>query len=420
MMNNEMENLILEGLREPGTAIAYAVGKRLAELYPDRGIVETSDDDFGLFEYARNGHCTIECKGDIYPRRTADWHGPEYGFWEKNECGLYEVTWEGRSLEVVQVSWPEAYCTSRNFWIMADAREVAETFFTTVCAWNSEIRGEILVFEGGGWHKSRELYESVQSATFDNLILPPALKQEIQDDFRQHFEARAEYERYGLPWKRGVLFHGPPGNGKTHTLKALINWLAQPCLYVKSFKSRYDNDHAMIHSVFQRARQTTPCLLVFEDLDSLINDKNRSFFLNEMDGFATNTGIVVIATTNHPERLDPAILSRPSRFDRKYIFGLPGSDERFAYLSLWNEKVQAELKLSDEAIPRMVALTDDFSFAYLKELWLSSMMRWIGGGARVAMDQIMEAQVDVLREQMATMPLSEIGPVVDEDEEEED
>lgn len=61
----------------------------------------------------------------------------------------------------------------------------------------------------------------------------------------------------------------------------------------------------------------SPCVLILEDLDSLINDANRSFFLNQLDGLENNDGILVIGSTNHFERLDPAITKRPSRFDRK-------------------------------------------------------------------------------------------------------
>ena len=57
--------------------------------------------------------------------------------------------------------------------------------------------------------------------------------------------------------------------------------------------------------------------MVLEDLDSLINDGNRSFFLNQLDGLENNDGLLVIGSTNHYERLDPAITKRPSRFDRK-------------------------------------------------------------------------------------------------------
>lgn len=69
--------------------------------------------------------------------------------------------------------------------------------------------------------------------------------------------------------------------------------------------------------VFGKARAEAPCVLILEDLDSLINDGNRSFFLNQLDGLEDNDGILVIGSTNHYDRLDPAITKRPSRFDRK-------------------------------------------------------------------------------------------------------
>jgi transitional endoplasmic reticulum ATPase len=69
--------------------------------------------------------------------------------------------------------------------------------------------------------------------------------------------------------------------------------------------------------VFNKARQLAPCVIILEDLDSLINDRNRSFFLNQLDGLERNDGLLIIGTTNHFERLDPGLSTRPSRFDRK-------------------------------------------------------------------------------------------------------
>jgi SpoVK/Ycf46/Vps4 family AAA+-type ATPase len=148
------------------------------------------------------------------------------------------------------------------------------------------------------------------------------------------FDARTTYEEYEIPWKRGILFVGPPGNGKTHTVKALINSLDLPCLYVKNFRAPHGIDEICIRAVFDRARRTAPCVIVLEDLDAQLTPQNRSFRKNELDGFATNGGILTLATTNHPERLDPAVLDRPSRFDRKYPFDLPERPERQAYLAL--------------------------------------------------------------------------------------
>ncbi len=97
-----------------------------------------------------------------------------------------------------------------------------------------------------------------------------------------------QQERFGVPWKRGLLFAGPPGNGKTHTVKALANVLGQPILYVRSFRRAAGPDEYSMQAVFERARAAVPCVLVLEDLDALVTRENRSFFLNEMDGFAVN------------------------------------------------------------------------------------------------------------------------------------
>ena len=72
-----------------------------------------------------------------------------------------------------------------------------------------------------------------------------------------------------------------------------------------------------MEDIFNKARQLSPCVLILEDLDSLINNRNRSFFLNQLDGIVGNDGLLVVATTNHFAQLDPGLSSRPSRFDRK-------------------------------------------------------------------------------------------------------
>ncbi len=171
---------------------------------------------------------------------------------------------------------------------------------------------------------------------------------------------------------------------------------------MKSFRAPHTGsaDEVNIHQVFDRSRRNTPCVLLLEDLDSLLTSQNRSFFLNELDGFAANIGVVTLATTNHPERLDPAILERPSRFDRKYTFGLPEQAERKTYIDLWNEALKPTLRLSEVEMAKLTVLTEGFSFAYLKELFVSSKMRWIAHPEHGTMGEVMSIQVDKLREQM--------------------
>lgn len=396
----KIQQLILQGLNLPLNAVAYYVSQELAGLYPKKYLIEGNDYAFNVERYAEAGLCEIKYDSSIYNQLLTAWDGTNNKTYNYIENASIEAAYKGHNLDVLLMSWYAGSCKEKYYWLLADSKEIAEDFFATVCRWNSEIRDEILVFEDGYWAKNQELYESIQNASFDNLILANNLKQDIQADLANFFAAKETYEGYGIPWKRGILFIGSPGNGKTHTVKALINKMQVPCLYVKSLRSQYDNPHHNIKSVFDRARQSAPCLLILEDLDSLVDDGNRSFFLNEIDGFATNTGIVILATTNHPEKIDPAILNRPSRFDRKYYFELPAINERFAYITLWNNKLKEAMRLGDADITKIAEITEGFSFAYLKELFLSSMMHWMGTMEVGGMVHTMISQVAVLREQM--------------------
>jgi ATPase family associated with various cellular activities (AAA) len=404
-----IDTLIYDGLQHPLSAISYHVSQTLDELYPDKALLETDDSQFDLLAYALDRQCSATTRSSVYNQILATWAGPGEGLEARVANAGFDVTWQGHRLDVLVMSWKVDGCPESHSWILADSREVAEQFFLAVCEWNATVRGEVLVFEDGCWQKSEALYQSIQGTTFDSLILRGSLKREIQEDVNQFLASRATYERYRVPWKRGILFVGPPGNGKTHAVKALLNAVSLPCLYVKSFRSRWGTDHANIRAVFERARQATPCILVLEDLDSLVDGNNRSFFLNELDGFAANAGILTIATTNHPERLDPAILDRPSRFDRKYHFELPAPAERRAYVALWNDALEPEMRPTERAYAQVVERTEGFSFAYLKELFLSSMMRWMDSPVPGGMDGAILAQVAALREQMSSASMEPAG-----------
>ena len=155
--------------------------------------------------------------------------------------------------------------------------------------------------------------------------------------------------------------------------------------------------------MFQKARESAPCLLVLEDLDTLVTPKNRSFLLNEMDGFASNAGILTIGTANSPEKLDPALAERPSRFDRRYKFERPALEERDRYLRLYTERLDPSLRLGETAA-EVAAVTEGYSFAYLKELVLSGMMAWISEGGDGRFADALLAQAESLGAQMANEP----------------
>ena len=397
-----IENFIRDALYKPNDYIAYHVGKELMELHPGKTILEGRDWYFDLDDFVCAEKCSVIEEKSVFHHVKMEWEGVGKKLKEDVQNSWLNVLWKGQLLDVILITWFEDRCRRRHHWIIADERQVAEEFFRAVCEWNCEVRGEILIFHDGYFQKDKQLFDSIKSATFENLVLPGSLRQQVQDDFQQFLESREVYERYKIPWKRGAIFIGPPGNGKTHTVKALINQLDKPCLYVRSFKSDGETEQENISEVFNRARMTTPSVVVLEDLDSMIDNKNRSFFLNELDGFQSNTGVIVLATTNHPQKLDTSILDRPSRFDRKYYFQLPAEAERLAYIAKWNEDLQQELRVSEAVAQKVVTETEGFSFAYLKELFVAAMVQWMSSGGNGSMDEVIIAQTALLREQMNT------------------
>jgi hypothetical protein len=155
-----------------------------------------------------------------------------------------------------------------------------------------------------------------------------------------------------------------------------------PALYVKTIADKCDGEFKSIKTIFSYARRSAPCLLIFEDLDSLVTDKVRSYFLNEVDGLDSNDGILMIGSTNHLDKLDSAITKRPSRFDRKYAFRLPEFAQREAYAEYWRGKLQTnkDVAFPKEISPLVAKLTDGFSFAYLKELFVVTLLTIMRGG----------------------------------------
>ena len=115
----------------------------------------------------------------------------------------------------------------------------------------------IYVYDGY-WFRSSALYEEVQKASWDNVILSDKTKRALTKVSSDFFDSREQYEKYGVAWKRGLIWYGPAGNGKTISIKALMHDLqkrnpAVPTLYVKSAHYTFD-----IHQVFYLARQMAP------------------------------------------------------------------------------------------------------------------------------------------------------------------
>ena len=163
-----------------------------------------------------------------------------------------------------------------------------------------------------------------------------------------------------------------------------------------------------IKEIFERARRMAPCILAFEDIDGLIGPENRTVFLNEIDGFRSNEGILTIASSNHPGRIDEALLKRPSRFDRVFHLGLPAREERVEYcLRVLNRSTLAD-KIAPEfdrqSLAEQVAdKTDGFTPAYLKEAFTAAALQRAQSGAMILDEQFFAAvlsQVEELKQHL--------------------
>ncbi|EXJ95656.1 hypothetical protein A1O1_00778 [Capronia coronata CBS 617.96] len=267
----------------------------------------------------------------------------------------------------------------RNQYILGD-EAVVRTLVATVGRHDSVLHDEIWVYNKGFWQKDRNLYRSIMKSRWEDVILDKPLKEDLVGTVQHFYDSQEQYNRLRVPWKRGIIFYGPPGNGKTISIKATMHTLYSrnppvPTLYVKTLVSLVPPEFS-IDSIFAKARQEAPCYLVFEDLDSLVTDKVRSFFLNAVDGLSENEGILMVGSTNHLDRLDPGIAKRPSRFDRKYLFSDPDFDQRVKYCQYWQKKLEdnKEIEFPDEICPAAAEITDGFSFAYIQEAFVSALM----------------------------------------------
>ncbi|KAF2192097.1 P-loop containing nucleoside triphosphate hydrolase protein [Zopfia rhizophila CBS 207.26] len=387
------------GLRVNTDAV---IAEALRTQYPNLDLIIAPQNNLNLLAYASAGFATAvpledSVKDPVYgtalkwrlyvpPARRLDNHpgvmadilifGKYLYKWRDQEFLMYVAN--GRD---GMNSYPQVV----NHYILTSEVEKVDGLIKEASEWGSELHDEVWVFDQGYWQKSHELWNSVQNSRWEDIILEERMKKAIIADVENFFDGRETYQRLKVPWKRGIIYYGPPGNGKTISIKAMMHTLYQrgnnnskqtvPTLYVRSLVSLGGPEYAL-RSIFQKARQAAPCYLVFEDLDSIVNDRVRSYFLNEVDGLKSNDGILMVGSTNHLDRLDPGISKRPSRFDRKYFFPDPDFKQRVKYAEFWQRKLRDndEIEFPDELCTAIAKITDKFSFAYMQEAFVAALL----------------------------------------------
>lgn len=203
----------------------------------------------------------------------------------------------------------------------------------------------------------------------EDVLLSDDIKTDVFRSIDEFFnESGSFFKTYNIPYKRGILLYGSPGNGKTTLVKSIAGSVNAPVVYWQI--TEYTNSYS-ISEVFDLIKKMAPMILIIEDIDSM-PEESRSVFLNTLDGATSKEGIFIIGTTNYPERIDPALINRAGRFDRAYEIKQPTDKLRYSYLT----KLNLAQFLDVNSLERLTKMTKGLSIAQLNELYMSAALQW--------------------------------------------
>lgn len=218
-----------------------------------------------------------------------------------------------------------------------------------------------------------------------------------------------KYMEIGATMPKGLLLVGPPGTGKTMLAKAVAGEADVPFFsmsgseFVEMFVGR---GAAKVRDLFKQAKEKAPCIVFIDEIDAIGGKRSNgggmgghdereqtlNQLLTEMDGFEGNSGVIILAATNRPETLDPA-LTRPGRFDRRVPVELPDLKGREAILKVHSKKV----KLSDDVdFNRIARMASGASGAELANIINEAALRAVRSGRKVATQADLEESIEVV------------------------
>ena len=217
-----------------------------------------------------------------------------------------------------------------------------------------------------------------------------------------------KYREIGASMPKGVLLVGPPGTGKTMLAKAVAGEADVPFFsmsgseFVEMFVGM---GASKVRDLFRQAKEKAPCIVFIDEIDAIGQKRNSgnlggndereqtlNQLLTEMDGFEGNSGVIILAATNRPESLDPA-LTRPGRFDRRVPVELPDLQGREAILKVHAKKVKVEDNIDYSAIARMAS---GASGAELANIVNEAALRAVRDGRKAASQTDFEESIEVV------------------------
>merc|ERR1711966_519682 len=203
-------------------------------------------------------------------------------------------------------------------------------------------------------------------------------KRDLQEMVRYPIEHRGLFEKFGMEASRGVLFYGPPGCGKTLMAKAIANECGANFISVKGpelLNAYFGGSEANVRDLFDKARAASPCILFFDEMDSIArargsgqgsdtSDRVINQILSEIDGIGSGKTLFIIGATNRPDILDPGIM-RPGRLDQLIYIPLPDFESR---VSIFQANLRKSPVAEDVTFELLAEVTDGFSGADITEI----------------------------------------------------
>ena len=258
-----------------------------------------------------------------------------------------------------------------------------------------------------GKSNAKVYVKSAEGIKFDDVAGEDEAKENLTEVVN-YLHDPSKYQEIGASMPKGILLVGPPGTGKTMLAKAVAGEANVPFFsmsgseFVEMFVGM---GASKVRDLFKQAKEKAPCIVFIDEIDAIGQKRNSGQFggndereqtlnqlLTEMDGFEGNTGVIILAATNRPDSLDPA-LTRPGRFDRRVPVELPDLKGREAILQVHAKKIKVAEDVDFNKIARMAS---GASGAELANIVNEAALRAVRDGRRFATQADLEESIEVV------------------------
>ena len=260
---------------------------------------------------------------------------------------------------------------------------------------------------GMGRSNAKIYVQSTKGIKFDDVAGEDEAKESLAE-IVDYLHNPKKYTDAGASMPKGILLVGPPGTGKTMLAKAVAGEADVPFFSISGseFVEMFVGMGASkVRDLFKQAKEKAPCIVFIDEIDAIGQKRNSGSYggndereqtlnqlLTEMDGFEENTGVIILAATNRPESLDPA-LTRPGRFDRRVPVELPDLKGRETILKVHAKKIKTAEDVDFHTIARMAA---GASGAELANIINEAALRAVRNGRIIVNESDLEESIEVV------------------------